>query len=298
MSTTSTATVTAAEAADAVAKVLAESGHPLTFAQIKAAYPGPGRLTDQRLRGILKELIQGGRAFLNSPEGRHLRYGSRNEEQRAAEKLRGLLKEEPQTEEELVEALGSELGSGASPAWRARQVQKLREGEGVYLHPPMPPGKAVRLSLTPPDPIQYIPGGCLDTLTRVFERLEKFNLSRRQILDALDRHLATHRATDAGAGAEEGSTAVAERAELKDLLKKGVLEIEQGAVVSLRELRRSLPAEYQEAEAFNRAVLELAEGGEYVLHPHDAPDGLSEEERQELVPDGLGNYFTGISRKA
>jgi hypothetical protein len=48
-------------------------------------------------------------------------------------------------------------------------------------------------------------------------------------------------------------------------------------------------------ERFDRAVLELYRKGVVVLHRHDAPFLVSEEARNELLTDGAGRYYVGIS---
>lgn len=48
-------------------------------------------------------------------------------------------------------------------------------------------------------------------------------------------------------------------------------------------------------ERFDRAVMELYRKGAVVLHRHDAPFLISEEGRNELLTDGEGRYYVGIS---
>jgi hypothetical protein len=69
----------------------------------------------------------------------------------------------------------------------------------------------------------------------------------------------------------------------------------QGAMVSVRELRRSLRETFPDKDRFDRAVLELAREGRLDLHQHDYPASLGEEQRgEELIPDNRGNYYNGI----
>jgi len=48
-------------------------------------------------------------------------------------------------------------------------------------------------------------------------------------------------------------------------------------------------------DRFDRAVLDLYRKGVVVLHRHDAPFVVSEEQRNELLTDGEGRYYVGIS---
>ena len=70
-----------------------------------------------------------------------------------------------------------------------------------------------------------------------------------------------------------------------------------GAPVSLRELRRHMPAEYRERETFDHTVLRLAEEGRIIIHRHDQPSLLPEKDREELVRDDEGNFYTAIGQR-
>jgi hypothetical protein len=48
-------------------------------------------------------------------------------------------------------------------------------------------------------------------------------------------------------------------------------------------------------DRFDRAVLDLYRKGAIVLHRHDAPFVISEEQRNELLNDGEGRYYVGVS---
>jgi hypothetical protein len=89
--------------------------------------------------------------------------------------------------------------------------------------------------------------------------------------------------------------------EIDRLILKGMADVEpnvaEGAPVSLRELRRHMPTEYQSHHAFDQAVLRLAREDKIVVHRHDQPHHLLEEERDELVRDENGNFYTTIAQR-
>ena len=68
-----------------------------------------------------------------------------------------------------------------------------------------------------------------------------------------------------------------------------------GALVSLRDLRRSMDFQNVDKSAFDQAVLRLADQGKVALHRHDFPAGLSTEDRAELVTDATGDFYVGIA---
>ena len=68
-----------------------------------------------------------------------------------------------------------------------------------------------------------------------------------------------------------------------------------GALVSIRDLRRSIKKENIDKERFDETVMALARRGIVDLHRHDLPSSLSMEERDEMLVDKHGNYYIGIA---
>ena len=66
--------------------------------------------------------------------------------------------------------------------------------------------------------------------------------------------------------------------------------------LSLIEVRASLGAQKGKAKAeFDQAVLSLYKNGQVYLDRHDHPLRLSDAERRDLVFDGAGTYYVGIT---
>lgn len=65
--------------------------------------------------------------------------------------------------------------------------------------------------------------------------------------------------------------------------------------LSMRELRARVQGPGSAKDVFDRAVLYLYEARRVYLDRHDHPSLLSDSEREELVSDGAGNYYTGIT---
>jgi hypothetical protein len=275
------------EAAESVLKVLQAAGLPLTVAQLKKAYDGP-TLSDKRLLEVLREHERSGRAFRCSPLGKSPRFWVHDEEQRARDKLDEILADKALTNNQLVKTLGEQLATGSTKAWRERLVKKL-QGEGrFHVHPVGGRHKARRLSLQPPDPRDYIPKGLLKNLAAVCKKLERAGVPPGRVLEVVSQAVLP-------------TAPSADGTEVEGLILKGMYDLErdadQGALVSLRELRRSMPERYRGQETFDSAVFRLAERGLIVLHKHNVPGDLTEEERRELVQDEQGNVYVGIAQR-
>jgi hypothetical protein len=65
--------------------------------------------------------------------------------------------------------------------------------------------------------------------------------------------------------------------------------------LSLTEVWASLGAQKKAKADFDRAVLSLYKDGRVYLDRHDHPLRLSDAERRDLVFDGSGNYYVGIT---
>ncbi|MFO0593411.1 MAG: hypothetical protein U0441_38070 [Polyangiaceae bacterium] len=82
---------------------------------------------------------------------------------------------------------------------------------------------------------------------------------------------------------------------VREALAKLASEDRPGALLLIEDLRRRTSLE---KDRFDAAVLEMSRGGLAVLHHHDHPAGLSDEERNALVPDGRGVYYHGIAPRS
>ena len=65
--------------------------------------------------------------------------------------------------------------------------------------------------------------------------------------------------------------------------------------LSLVEVRDSLGVKPKAKAEFDQAVMALYKNGRVYLDRHDHPLRLSDPERRDLVFDGTGNYYVGIT---
>jgi hypothetical protein len=89
--------------------------------------------------------------------------------------------------------------------------------------------------------------------------------------------------------------------EVRDQILKVMREIEpnvdDGAPVSIRELRRRMLSEFQSKGVFDRVILQMAEEEQLVIHRHDHPSSLTEEARNELVRDPQGHFYSSVAQR-
>ena len=83
-------------------------------------------------------------------------------------------------------------------------------------------------------------------------------------------------------------------------LEHSILDKLQGKPggLSLTEVRASLGAQGKAKAAFDQAVLALYKSRRVYLDRHDHPMRLSDAERRDLVFDGTGNYYVGITLRS
>jgi DNA-directed RNA polymerase specialized sigma24 family protein len=74
-------------------------------------------------------------------------------------------------------------------------------------------------------------------------------------------------------------------------------QLDTGATVLIRDLRKATSGQFKSKKEFDRAIFELAEADEIALHRHDQPSFLTDKEREELVRDEQGTYYTAAAKR-
>lgn len=171
----------------------------------------------------------------------------------------------------------------------------LQASRSIYPHPPLTKTGAVLYGASPVAPEKYLVA-VGKSLAQIVASLHEVSVSpddlRRAVVQMIE-----------GAGVPLGTwTAVSHTAagnapdpaavDLIAIMCRIEPAAERGALVGAGDLRRhsGLPK-----KAFDEAVLELSRTGLVSLHYHDYPSSLSPDERDELVTDGLGNYYVGMA---
>lgn len=266
------------ELVDVVLKALERSSEPLTARQLAGKLTGPFRQPPEVLSTVLEQLAEEGRLHRLPPFRGMTRYWTRDLDSFARSRVLESLarSKRPKTRSELRPP------AGLSPdRWRKAIARLVETGEVREL-PPLLGSRTKRLSVRPADPADYIAAA----LENLGGKLASTGVTENEVWEAA-RRLVEERLQQ----------------RQKDLLPELILErmpvvepaAQSGALVSVRDLRRSLEFQEVNHDAFDRAVLQLGRQGRIALHRHDYVSSLTSAERDELVTDGQGNYYVGIA---
>ncbi len=264
---------------EVVIKALDQTMQPVTANRIRELLTGPFKVSEERLTQLLEEQVSAGRIHRFAPSGRSKqpRYWSRNIEDYAREQMLALLGQRPQTQSEILRKLKTKLAGYGEEKLKGILSRLVGDKDAQHL-PPLIGGRAARYGTKPPDPRDY--------LEDAFAKLsKKLGISRDEIINAA-RSLAPKPVNNTQSDLSE--KLLARMVQVK-------LAAAQGGLVPLNELWQSLQNEGWDKAGFDRTVLSLAENYRVSLQRHNFPASLNEQERAELVADGLGNYYIGIA---
>lgn len=306
---TQLATATAPEVVEVVVKALQRAGEPLTASKLRQqGLTGPYKLPDKQLQILLEDLVAQGRVhrFEPSKKGGKPRYWTQDYGEYARQVMQNVLhRKGPLTRSQLDSSLKSPL-KGISWERLERIRQEMVAGGQIYEWPPLERSRIPKFSTLPPNPRDYL----REPIRRVAEQLIKAGVTREQMVQAVRDLLGVPPSDPDGEPAlsdvdtpnnpEPPPRQPSDEELGQRILERMVLVVPaaaNGALVSLRELWRSMQFQVPDKSAFDRAVLRLAEGGYVALHRHDYPAGLSDEEKAEMIPDGRGSYYIGVARR-
>jgi hypothetical protein len=311
MPTTYPATADRADVVEVLIRALDREDEPLSALQIRRKLSGPYKLKPEQLGQILEEEVDSGKIHRFSPyRSKSPRYWTRDPDQYARAMILKMLGKRPQPQNELLSGLKASL-RGYSEDRLRQSIQALKtEGQIRELPHFVRSRAARRLSLQPPDPREYL----RDAIDWIAKELK--GVTHPQLLEAtiaLMREGSAEHAPLRDQGGPVPSTRTVPSplpespplsptpADLEGLILEQMTELEpaalNGALISLRDLRRSLEFKDIDKAAFEATVLRLAEQGRVSLHRDDHPEALTQEQRDERVRDDRGNYYVGIARR-
>jgi len=281
-------------------KALRRAEEPITAKKLLDGLTGPYRVAPETIENQLNELVSSGKAFSFEPyisKGR--RFWSFDQEHYARQLVLKNVSRHPKTWSEVKSALKNPLKG--FPDARLSKLQKdMLDGGVLHKLPPFVGARTPIFSDCPPDPSHYIE----DALVKIRAKLAKFGIAASDVNKAALGLLAPRAEPDIdepaeGSPASAGIKPHAEDDSLESRILERMVEVvpaaANGALVSLRDLRRSMDFQNVDKSAFDQAVLRLADQGKVALHRHDYPAGLSSEDRAELVTDATGDFFVGIA---
>ncbi len=291
MTTKTHATAADSALVEVLLKALEQAEEPVTASKLQKDLAGPFKRSAEQIGQVLEELVAQGRVHRFAPyRVKAPRYWIHDGEHYARTAILRSLARQPLTAPALIRGLQAALKGGCSPERLRKILDEMQQDGQAHKLPKYVRSRTQYFSARPPDPRDYLN----DALAEIYNRLEKVGISREQV-NAAALELLQPEPAPSPPRAESGLP----DEEIDQIVLDGVRQLtpnEAGrALVSLRELRRSLESRLPDKSRFDDAVLRLAEQERVDLHRHDFPSSLSEDERLGMVPDGRGSYFIGLA---
>jgi hypothetical protein len=271
---------------DLLVSVLARAGGPLAALALRRALPAGMRPPVKGVLAHLHALAAAGR--IHPWPGKTERYAAVDARALAREQVQQALAAGPLTEVEVKRR----VPKAVQPLVKDALAGLVAEGV-VQHHPKL--GARMPCGLGPPDPLDYL----RPEIEAVFKRLVKRGFKEAALRAALGRYGTGPEGAAVGAGparpaAPAGLPGPAADAEVIAAILRLNSQASRGALVYVADLRAALAGRLPGKEAFDRAILALAERGKVQLQSHAWPGRLSEAEKAALVPNGRGGYFDAI----
>lgn len=331
MSATLTETAVDTELWSAVFAALERSDQPVTAAQLQKQLPTTVKAERSEIESLLEDAVGRGKVFRFAPYGSPaVRYWSQGMEAYARAALLDLLSKQPRTRAELASASERMLKDWSKDK-RQKFVARLISEKHVRELPLLLGARSRRLSVGRSEPKDYLS----HALNEICRRLAADGIPAEEVLRtarelAAERmpeastpaghqptndlgtrdggivdqtnpstrvervnHVSPHASNESTNGQhpslEEIGTIILEQVSVVEPAAR------QGALVSLRDLRRCSALAPITKPDFDAAILALAAQQKLALHAHDYPNSLSEAAQAELVTDGQGHFFIGIA---
>jgi hypothetical protein len=262
-----------AEVDELILKIVARSPSGLTAAKVRGELPRSHRISRDLLQARFGALLQQGRLYAWAPPAAR---------PRGSAALYWTVPFERWATDHIIQCLTVRPGSAAEVTRQAprplralvrQRLDSLLADRRVFQHPPVK-GRRV-LSLEPADPVRLLSR----ELSTLCQKAERLGCSIDDLLEAV-RRFATGRL-------DEGGAILAAMTALKPSAARG-------ALVYIPDLRRRLRDRFPDKQAFDRAVLRLAETGRVQLQSHSLPSSLSREEQDAMIDNGRGSYYMAI----
>jgi hypothetical protein len=291
-----------------LAKIL-NAENPLKLAEVVKGLPRPKKVNaadfKEEVRKALEEAVQQNRLFATgSGKKQETRYWSRDETQVLKDRAVALASV-PQSMSSFRTALGKEIKGVDGPFIEAT-VRELIGDDRLFEYPPKTKAGGPLFGASPPPPPLEQPKNkkALDKLVAECRKLSTTaGVSSEELLRALRTHLIEPGASESnGSVYHTASLATAQEVQAPDPVAparpgpEGLIlkAVSVAPIWSLSDLRQEMPPEFR-SEAFDEAVLRLADERLVVIHKDADPARFSDEERQGYVQDG-GIVFTTISK--
>ena len=255
--------ISPAELETLVLEVVAAEGRPVTVTEIHRGMPKALRPAAKVVGSVVTALAGAKRLF------RVGRRYSAQPDRTLHERIVRLTQEEALTASELAKKL-------RASATRVRKViDELVESGELHAYPKQQ--RVIRYGAHPPTAAALL----RPELAQLLANARKLGIPENEAKNALRELLGIAPAADAPAAPQEIV------ATLREMTA-------DGALVYLPHLRTALASSFRDKPSFDRAVLSLLARGTVQLQSHPTPSMLGAAERDAMIEDGRGGYFSAI----
>jgi hypothetical protein len=303
--TTPVAATTDAELTEVVLRAIGRAEAPLAANKLKNLLPKSLKVGVPKLSAALEELAARGRLY-RYVKGKTVAFGLEKPETLARVAVLGAVTDTPQTWPVLKKQPNLKAAAaclGAKPLDAARDA--LCRERSIFEWPKVAKKHpSARYAARAIDPRDFLgQSGFVDNAVKAIRgalKKDQNALSKLGLNDTQIESAAFVLLIEKLGGGPNGESPPPP--ELVPLFLDRMIDEDpaaaSGAPVSLRNLRRALAFQFPDKASFDHAVLALAREGAMALHRYDHPAGLTEVERDDLVPDGHGGLYVAISRRS
>ncbi|HVG24826.1 MAG TPA: hypothetical protein VND45_11775 [Thermoanaerobaculia bacterium] len=251
--------ISPAELETLVLDVIASEGRAVTVREIHRAMPKALRPAAKAVTGVVGALAETKRLF------RIGRRYSATPDRTLHERILGAVASEACAATELAKELRVSATS-------VREAIREMLGAGE-LHAYPKQHRVIRYAAQPPTAADLL----RPELAQLLANAKKLGIAESEAKNALRELLG-------GAATKSSDTIVSTIRELEP----------GGSLVYLPHLRTALSSSYQDKPSFDRAVLGLLARGAIQLQSHPTPSLLGSAEREAMIEDGRGGYFSAV----
>jgi hypothetical protein len=262
-----------------ILKAIEQPNVPLSLTRLRKALPRAYRLTPAGLRARIEALRRAGSVHAWP----RATYGPRPfEDELRGRVLAVLALGRPMTRSEIQRAV--RIGGGRIPAILRALVAEGR----VHKHPRLGRRDPYAAAAAEPDP--YVQA----LLHKVIAAVARQGFAAEAVKAAILRQirLGDDSAQPSAAPSVQGATGDAQA--IIDAMVALDPRVETGALVYMPHVRYALSDRFRDKLSFDRVVLAMAAQRRVQVQSHPVPSQLTAEEREAMVPNGVGGFYNAI----
>ena len=252
-------------------------------------------VSQEVVEGAVRQLVAEGRLHVLGTKSSPV-YSLEKPAAVVSRALLDVLHAEPQAKSALQRTLKKQLGFTVAGELDP-VLSDFMERSVVFAHPKRSaagmPGKSIAgyaLEPPPPVPARLFLKGTLAALEKAAKQAATHGVSLEELIAAL-RDEVLGKASKAGSSSAAFGTGGDSSLVLAEVVRQLSKE-RSGTLLPVRQVR----AQFDWGKArFDQAVVALSRSSQIILHHHDHPQSLPEEEREGLVADGQGTHYVGVA---